>query len=270
MPLVPRATVTADEAARDHTRPVPFVVLATQRSGSTWVVDMLDSHPQVTAYGELMLSPEKDMMLPRDVEYFNQFLARTSARPRFLVSHYLTLRFLDQVFSSSRADAVGFKLMYDNFFRNPELLGYLVRKRIRIIHVVRENLLDIAISRRAAKSKGVYHVWGDRQVEQVKVELDTAHLVGLLRSLDLQQRLARRWLPKLGLSVCEASYERLAHDRHRYATLLEFLQVDDSRPEALTSNLNKVVRESHADVIVNYLDVRRVLTGTRFEPLLRT
>ena len=32
-----------------------FVVLSTQRSGSTWVVDMLTSHPRVVAYSELFM-----------------------------------------------------------------------------------------------------------------------------------------------------------------------------------------------------------------------
>jgi LPS sulfotransferase NodH len=29
----------------------PFILLATQRSGSTWVVDMLNSHPRVVCHG---------------------------------------------------------------------------------------------------------------------------------------------------------------------------------------------------------------------------
>lgn len=256
--------------ARMPGQPTRFVVLATQRSGSTWVVDMLDSHPQVTAYGELMLSPEKDMMLPRDVEYFSEFLARQSPRARRLGSHVLSLRFVAGVFERTNGDAIGFKLMYDDFMRNPELLGYLAAKRVRIIHVVRENVLDVVISREAAQAKGLYHVWGERQVEPVSVELDTKHLIGRLRMLELQQRFARRWVPLLRTPVYEAVYEELLRDPSGFGKLLGVLGADASRSGALGSSLKKVVRNDHADVIANYEAVRRVLAGTRFERLLRS
>ena len=37
----------------DVSRPTMFVVLTTQRSGSSWLVDLLDDHPAVTAYAEM-------------------------------------------------------------------------------------------------------------------------------------------------------------------------------------------------------------------------
>ena len=39
---------------------VKFVMLTTQRSGSTWVIDMLNSHPRVVAYSELFLETSKE------------------------------------------------------------------------------------------------------------------------------------------------------------------------------------------------------------------
>lgn len=229
---------------------------------------MLDSHPQVTAYGELMLSPDKDMMLPRDVEYFSDYLVRR-ARGRPVARHLLALRFLGQVFSSSDATAVGFKLMYDDFYAYPELLAYLAARRVRVIHVVRENLLDIVISRQAALAQGVYHVWGDKPVGPVRVTLDTAHLLGQLRALALQQRVARRLLPLSGIRVRQVGYEELVQAPQGFARLLEFLGVDGSAPLQLQSTLRKVVRESHTGVIVNYEAVAGVLGGTRFECMLR-
>gem|GEM_PF-3850238 len=39
---------------------VKFVVLTTQRSGFTWVIEMLNSHPCVVTYSELFLETSKE------------------------------------------------------------------------------------------------------------------------------------------------------------------------------------------------------------------
>ena len=44
-------------------RPVAFAVLTFPRSGSTWLMNMLDSHPEVAAYDELFLGSLVDMTL---------------------------------------------------------------------------------------------------------------------------------------------------------------------------------------------------------------
>ena len=54
-PAAPTARRARSLGARDVRASTSFVVLSTQRSGSTWVVDMLDSHPRVSCYGELLL-----------------------------------------------------------------------------------------------------------------------------------------------------------------------------------------------------------------------
>ena len=45
-------------SARAMSRPVAFAVLTFPRSGSTWLMNMLDSHPEVAAYDELFLGGE--------------------------------------------------------------------------------------------------------------------------------------------------------------------------------------------------------------------
>ena len=55
-----------------------FVVLSTQRSGSTWVVDMLNSHPRVVAYSELFMhggEGHSAVGREKDLPYWQTFAA---------------------------------------------------------------------------------------------------------------------------------------------------------------------------------------------------
>jgi hypothetical protein len=87
-----------------------FVVLSTQRSGSTWVVDMLTSHPRVVAYSELFMhggegtpkwGQEKD--LPYWQSYARGKTGGRVARP------YWLWRYLGEAFNERPGvDAIGF------------------------------------------------------------------------------------------------------------------------------------------------------------------
>jgi LPS sulfotransferase NodH len=58
-----------------------FIVLSTQRSGSTWVIDTLNSHPMVTCYSEVFLQDGsgKPRFGARDLEFFDDYRLSTAA-----------------------------------------------------------------------------------------------------------------------------------------------------------------------------------------------
>ena len=108
-------------------RPATFVVVTTQRSGSSWVVDLLDSHPSVACYAELFRVTDRTIAdygasrVPRftvtlDVD------ADPTAR-RLLPRRLSYLRRLVREHDDARA--VGFKLMYDQVPDHPGLVPAL-------------------------------------------------------------------------------------------------------------------------------------------------
>ena len=127
-----------------------FVVFTTQRSGSTWLMSVLNAIDGVSAQGELFLprsrSPERrwdsDFSIPRYVESKETY---GSVRP------FSVFRFLSALYGGE--GAIGFKLMYSQLRRYPEILAYLVRERIRVVHLVRRNHLDVLISSSAAVAR---------------------------------------------------------------------------------------------------------------------
>lgn len=243
----------------------PFVVFTTQRNGSTWVMSVLNAYEGVTAQGELFLprprSPERrwdsDFAYPRYVE---SKARHGRVRPRS-VFHYLDAFF-------AQGEHVGFKLMYSQLRAYPEILLYLLRRRVRVVHLVRENHLDVLISFALKRQIGKAHVLDakDRPREPA-VELPVNSLLRELRWLQLKHDTARRLLRASRLPHLEVTYEELVRDPRRFDDVLEFLGVSADGREP-RSHILKTRLGGQREVVANYEEVARVLAGTRFAGLL--
>jgi len=247
-----------------------FVVLSTQRSGSTWVVDMLTSHPRVVAYSELFMHGGEGT--PRwgqekDLPYWQTF-ARDKSGGRATRPYWLW-RYLGEAFRERPdVDAIGFKLMYSQLTRiSKPLMPSLWLKRVRIIHLIRRNGLDVVLSKEAGAARGgKLHARAGDDVERVRIRLQTNDL---LRRMTLHERAiegARVRFKRVGLPYREVVYEDLAEEEGGFASLFEFLDVE---PAPVSSSLQKVNPTVHEELIENYGEVRDALEGTKFAEQLR-
>jgi LPS sulfotransferase NodH len=247
-----------------------FVVLSTQRSGSTWVVDMLNSHPGVLTYSELFMHGGEgtpNWSAEQDIPYWQTYARDRRggrvARPYWLW-HYLGQAFEER----PGVDAIGFKLMYSQLTRiSRPLMPALWMKRVRIIHLIRRNALDVVLSKEAgAARQGRLHARDGEEVEQVRLNLETDTL---LRRMTLHERAiagARVRFKRVGLPYTEVVYEDLAADESLFASLFEFLGVE---PAPVSSSLQKLNPTAHEELIENYGEVRDALADTEFASLLR-
>lgn len=259
--------MTSDPQSRTSS-PTRFIVLATQRTGSTWLVDMLDSHPAIAAYEELFLPPEAhhETWGHGDREFFYAYYARRAGRRWPLNRLFWSLRYTDEVFSPTFAtDAIGFKLMYGQLRAFPWLLAYVVLRRIRVVHLVRTNLLDLVLSRETAEARRQYHALASDTINQSVVQLQADQLVSELERLEQSVNRMRSLLSGLPVPRLEVSYEELAVDEGALARVLRFLNV---APRPLTSRLTKLNSDTRQELIGNYEEVERALLGTRFEQFL--
>ncbi len=243
-------------------RATPFVILATQRTGSSWVGQMLGSHPAVGMSFELFE--------PRGTreQYFEEHFRRRAAHHNALNRARLCFGFLNELFASRpELDAVGFKLMYSHVKTNPAVVAYIALHRVRVIHLVRSNLLDILVSRDTARARGRYHSDGDGSVKEVVVELDPASVVERLTALERQGKLMRRALAVTRTQTREVSYENLLAEPARFEDLLRFLGVAEPDRE-LTAELQKINTSGKRAVVSNYDAIESTLRGTRFAGFL--
>jgi LPS sulfotransferase NodH len=248
---------------------VPFALLTTQRTGSSWLTTLLDSHPEADAYGELFLAGEgtRPPWGARGIERFWSFRSAAGARGHRPRRPRITFAYLDHLFASNpTARAIGFKLMYDQAARYPETLFYCVRNRIRMIHLVRTNILDVVISRELMLARGTPHATAEREVTALRVSLDPSSIRRRLRALELEAAFFRRVLRTLRLRHIEVRYDTLVSEPGTIQRVLRFLDLPDDA--ALHSPLIKMNDRKQSELVENYEAIARALHRTRFASLL--
>ena len=100
--------------------------------------------------------------------------------------------------------------MYDQLWKNPWVWAYMIRRRVRIIHLVRGNLLDIVLSLEALKARKRPHAHQGEAVEAPTITLQPAITLATLKTLEFRIQMARRLLAFLPVSYIEVSYEQIA------------------------------------------------------------
>jgi LPS sulfotransferase NodH len=247
-----------------------FVLLTTQRTGSTWVRTSLNSHPEIASYGELFLEsgrgfPSRAQFAPLDTEFFESRLARSLDHAGPLSRARLCVSYLDDLYGRPRKEGVvGFKLMYSQLKKNPVLFGYFLAKRVRVLHLTRRNVLDIVVSDALAKARGQSHVVEGDSIRKVAIRLDPQLTRRRIAELERQIALIRFSLRVSPLSQHELVYEQLRAERAGLAQALRFLGLDESQGEFLTSSLKKLGSGAKSEAILNWDELERSLRNTRF------
>jgi LPS sulfotransferase NodH len=228
-----------------------FVVLTTQRTGSSWLMDLLDKCPDTEGHMELFLNQRRLSPAGAGFNAYQRYIELRPAGPGGL-RPFSVWRYLDDLYD--RPGSVGFKLMYSQLRDYPEILPKLVARRIRIVHLVRRNHLDVLISERLAQTTGTSHlVRGERRSAQ-SVDIDRAWLRRRLRRLDRNERVARLLIRLSGLPWQEVDYESLLGDPGAFDAVTRFLGL--SAPAGgVVSNLEKRQTRPRREVIANYADV---------------
>jgi LPS sulfotransferase NodH len=258
----------------------PFILLATQRTGSSWVQEMLNSHPDLKVYSELFLAGALGMPLwqPNDIEFAESFVDARAHPSGLIARRYWGVRYLRRLFDQDGCRAVGFKYMYDQVRHSPEVLAYAALSRVPVVHLIRSNLLDTVISSKRALATGLYHAptdgrppipWLASDQTDVKIRLDPNEVVGELKRLTRERQLVRAWLRLTRTPTSEVQYEALVADPSRFGSILSFLGVPSGDVPLLGSALKKLRTEPRSEVVANFSEVESTLAGTPFEGFLR-
>jgi LPS sulfotransferase NodH len=248
--------------------PTAFVVLTFPRSGSTWLMSTLDSHPRIAAYDELFLGGDGFQPRPADMPDFASFVEGIP-RPARRLRPLHRASYLRALYRARPGiDAVGFKLVYGQARANPGLFPFFALRRVRAVHLIRANLLDAVVSYEAGRASGVFHRELGEPVPVASITLDAEGLRDRLGYMEWATSRARVWLERYRLPRLEVAYEELSgrHDETIEA-VLRFLGVEP-RLDRLHSPFVPVRGGSKLDLVENADDVRAALRGTRFEWML--
>ncbi len=257
----------------------PFFVWFTGRSGSTFLCDLLDSHPQIHCrkedFSEVRIRHE-DSIQPttKIVEFQESRFFRRMFTPDGTVddpSAEAVIQYLEQIFSMG-SEACGFKFKYPGQAAvYPEVMESLKQvEDLKVIELTRGNVLKQAISlRNVSRITQLESSQSSNARKQVDLDplvldipLTLAHARFFLRSReDFRKQIA-------GFSrLLQVTYEGLLQDNQAaQRRILEFLEVD---PEvALKSAFHKTTPDRLREAVQNYDQLATAVAGTELEPFL--
>jgi LPS sulfotransferase NodH len=240
---------------------VRAVILTTQRTGSTFLMECLASHPEIHCAGEI-LNGQPDSPIPPPRGPFRHFvkfarIARTGA--------WLPAFRLEQFYGRGRSRVRCFKAMYNHLAR-PFVLRYLLtHSEIRVIHLSRQNLLKAYVSTLLMQKRRILQA--TTPVAPMWIRVNPHKAIAFVRKARTRyERYEALFAQHARLPV---TYESL-FDRTllRAATgwrICDFLGV--SR-HPMQSGIVKLNPESLRDMVTNYDELAEAVTHSEFAEML--
>lgn len=233
--------------------PKRFFVLMNARSGSTWLITLLNGQPGVAAYEELLLPhPVKPKYAWLAADAPDRFIVRRDAlpgpRPRKLA------RYLAEVEAHRPgAAASGFKINAAQLRGMPELLPILALRGYRLVVLVRDNVFESSISQLMMHISGEAH---SREAgHRSPVTLEPSDVV-----IRIKRRL--RWIAAIRSvrrvwpwPAVELTYEGLVSNQTAVlGAALQTIGVN-AQPVPVESPLKRRVDVPYDELIANFADV---------------
>ncbi len=145
----------------------------------------------------------------------------------------------------------------------------IVLDNYKIIHLVRQNYLDIILSRTNAWGKGKKGIVLTREkVEIEPVYLEPQSLLKEIYEIEFKQKVFKNIINFLPNPAMLVTYESLLKERDKILdSISTFLRVENSGI-TYSSPYVKISQGTYKDKIANYEEVKKALSGTIFESLL--
>ena len=251
-----------------------FIILSNQRSGSTLLVFLLDSHFQIQCWSELFqkIDPNKlnKSHYPKHYKISWVQFYESSPTRQFLYKFRksaLVNKYLDNIYTNTRdknIQAIGFKLIYSQLEAFPQVKDYIKKNNIKVIHCIRRNSLKTIISLETAKARRKFAT--REPLETIPITLKCDNLIDRLNKMST---LIKNYseIRSHTNSYYEIFYEDLISNKETESRkLLDFLGISDYR--ILTTDLLKMNPDSIEDIVDNYEELKDTLQDSEYESFL--
>ncbi len=243
-------------AGGPETTPTWFVICCAERTGSNLLVSMLRSHPEIGAAGEIFNGRHLDDPIPWPPVWDRDDLVALRKTDKNAM-----LAELGQIATGQRLGAFGFKLMYYQAERNPEVVDFLQGiPDLRVIHIKRHNRLRRFLSHTRAQQSDKWKNSakdGARKPAPRPVHIDFRlcvrdYLVHMNKERLIDETFANK-------SIHHVSYEDLESDPQSVAVaVLDFLGLP---PRDLELGERKTGTDPLKDAIRNHDELRAMFAS---------
>ncbi len=231
-----------------------FVILTTQRTGSTYIAHLLDSHPSVVSYGEIF---------HRFGVGWGSRTQRTNTRWLFYMRNIFPIVFLNtQVFHAypSNIRAVGFKLMYGQATRFPSVLRYLANQQSTIIFLNRKNLLESLVSLKRAQYSRIWTLKSASEKPAIHIYIDEQECLNYFMETDCLHRQFCAYFKKN--PSMQIYYEDVCQKgTHGLDAVQRFLAIPR---KPLSSPITKLRGAPLEETVVNYFELKKKFSKTKW------
>lgn len=265
MALSVRGVAAEWASAAGYNSMTKAIIVTTQRTGSTFLEECLESHPEVWSGGELLISG----IHVRAPSFLSSSRYATKLYRFVAGGAWYPTRLMTRFFESGGRPVRIFRAMY-NHIENPWTLGYLRRNsNIHILHLRRQNLLKMYVSKLLLSRKRV-EAWQPHATTPVPVVSTyvspQAALIHMRRAKALYDHYEQAFAqhPRLGL-VYENMIENQGLRPRVAQQVCAFLGISN---HPMRSNLIKINPDNLRDMVTNYDELARVLRKTEFAELL--
>lgn len=226
----------------------PYVILFIERDGSTYMISLLTSHPQIqSVYERFAVMRQKGTNGKEQIEWARQFFS-----PPII----------------TRYRAVGFKTKLVDILDKDAFLHLLREKNVRIIQMQRRNQVKAVVSRINAKRlhdvTGNWNLYNEKErLPAFEIDPDMFHQY-LLERIQADEELTN-FTEKLNLPTLKMVYEDLLVNRDQVLSrVFDFLGVD---PFPVQGKTLKNTSDDLKEVILNFEQLRSKYSGTKFESM---
>ncbi len=218
-----------------------FVIFGRGRSGSTLLVRLLNSHPDIHCDGELL---HEKVAFPR---------LYVHSRAACAGKHVYGFKLLS------------YQLISVQNMRSPTaFVRELYEKGYQVIYLRRENLLYHALSNIGARKRGRFHHHvGDGRIEKKKMHVDVEEVLKWMRGSDHLRKLEEdtlKGIPHLSLTY-EAHLSANENHQTTFDEACRFLHLETA---AVSADLIKLMPHRVEDMVENYEQLFEFLGDTEY------
>ncbi|WP_129677452.1 sulfotransferase [Candidatus Chloroploca sp. Khr17] len=219
-----------------------FVVYGQARTGSTLLVRLLQSHPQIQCAGEILSRGRWH----RHVKRYLHTMVRHIPEPYVLWEASRTAK-----------DTFGFKLLHNQVPVSPRLMSNLHRHGWQLIHIQRRNLFDVAISRQVAERK---RHWGEYKpsLQEDRIEIPPEDFLRQLQqcvALRQKERYTLADLPHLSV-VYE---DDLLHEEDRQRICTSIFAALCIAPHQVATTKKRSWDRPYSELVTNYAELQALM-----------
>lgn len=234
-----------------------FFILASPRSGSTWLQQTLDAHPKLTClYEPSNLHANRafhwlTLLLTTAVAAGDRDAVRDRILSRLPFRYAYSLSRLDSALARSQTQMVGAKIVLPNLFAHIDFTTFFMNYRdARVILLDRESATDALCSWSVARRTRLWHSDIRQHGKIAPFTIDERLAISHIHTHLLQHKVALGMLRHLDTSFISLTYEHLmSHTEQTLEHIGSFLDVEGFE---VRSCLTKLMVRPYRDIITNY------------------